>query len=130
MDIQKLIKEQGPALIQQLINKAGFTQQQAQGFLPMLVGKVTELIKGGGIDVKALLGGGDLSGLIGKLGLGAIAGKFGIDEAKATAGAKAVLPGVMQALQKQAGGLGGVVETVKSGAGDIMTKAKGLFGGS
>jgi uncharacterized protein YidB (DUF937 family) len=122
MDIQKLIQEQGPALVQQLTAKAGFLPDQAKSFLTQIAGKLVDLVKGGGFDLKSLLGGGDVNAIIGKLGLGEIASKVGIDQAKATQGAKVVLPGIMNALN-QAGGLGGLA----AGAGDLLKKAGGFF---
>jgi hypothetical protein len=124
MDLQKLMQEKGPQLVEQLTSKAGFAPQQAQSFLQRLVAKVVDLVKGGGLDLKALVGGGDFGSVLSKLGLGQIASQVGIDEAKATAGAKAVLPGILQFAQQQLGGLHGVA----GAAGDILKKAGGLFG--
>jgi hypothetical protein len=112
--------------VQQLTSKAGFLPEQARSFLPQLVAKVVDLVKGGTLDIKSLLGGGDPSSIIGKLGLGQIASKIGIDEAKATTGAKAVLPGIAGALAKGAGGLGGL-GGLAAGAGDLLKKATSLF---
>lgn len=131
MDITRLIKEHGPALIKQLTGKAGFSPDQATAFLPLLVGKVMELVKGGKFDVASLVGGGDLSGMIGKLGLGAISKQVGVDEAKATAGATVIVPGILESFGKQAGGLAGLAGLVggsKGGAGNLLKKADGLFG--
>jgi uncharacterized protein YidB (DUF937 family) len=127
IDIQKIIQEQGPALIQQLTTKLGFDPQQAQGFIQKLLAKVAEVFKGG-FDVKSLLGG-DLSALIGKLNLGDIASQVGIDTNKATEGAKAVLPKVVEAFQKQ-GGLAGLAQSAGGAAGDVLKKAGEMFGKS
>ena len=123
MDIQKIIQEQGPVLVQQLTAKAGFLPDQAKNFLTQIGGKVVDLAKTGGGDLKSLFGGGDVNAIIGKLGLGEIANRVGIDQAKATAGAKAVLPGITNALTQAAGGLGGLA----AGAGDMLKKAGGFF---
>jgi hypothetical protein len=120
MDIAKLIQDQGTSLIQQLTTKAGFSPEQAKAFVPKLVTKGVELFKGGGLDPKSLTGPGGVGGLIGKIGIGDLARDVGIDVGKATEGAKVTLPGVIQAIQKQAGGA----------AGDLARKAGGLFGGS
>lgn len=96
-----------------------------------------ELVKGGKLDVASLVGGGGVSGMIGKLGLGAISKQVGVDEAKAkaTAGATAIVPGILESFGKQAGGLAGLAGLVsgakggaKGGAGDLLKKAGGLFG--
>lgn len=132
MDLSKIIQQYGPALTQQLTSKAGFTSQQATSFLPLVIGKVMEVVKGGKFDIKSLIGGAGASAIIGKLGIGDIAKKVGIDEAKATAGAQAVVPSLLESLQKggglesMLGGLGGAA----GGAGDLMKKAGKLFGGS
>lgn len=132
MDISKLIQEHGSALTQQLTSKAGFTPQQATSFLPLVVGKVMEVLKGGKFDVKSLLGGAGAASIIGKLGIGDIAKKVGIDEAKATAGAQAVVPSLLQSLQKGGGleSLLGNVGGAAGGAGDLLKKAGKMFGGS
>ncbi|MBL8860100.1 MAG: hypothetical protein JNL28_16440 [Planctomycetes bacterium] len=129
MDITKLITDHGPALTQQLTGKAGFTADQAKAFLPLIAGKVMEVIKGGQFDIKSLLGGGDMSGLIGKLGIGGLAQKVGIDETKATAGAKAVVPGIIDSFSKQTGGLADLVGDATGGAGELVKKAGKMFGG-
>ncbi|MDZ4773844.1 MAG: hypothetical protein SGI72_12005 [Planctomycetota bacterium] len=59
-----------------------------------------EVVKGGKFDLKALIGGAGAGAIIGKLGIGDIAKKVGIDEAKATAGAQAVVPKLLETLQK------------------------------
>lgn len=132
MDIANLIKQYGPALTQQLTGKAGFTPQQAQSFLPLVIGKVLEVVKGGKFDVKSLIGGAGASAIIGKLGIGDIAKKVGIDEAKATAGAQAVVPNLLDSLQKSGGlqGMLGNLGGAAGGAGDLMKKAGKMFGGS
>lgn len=110
MDITRLIKEHGPALIKQLTGKAGFSPDQATAFLPLLVGKVMELVKGGKFDV---------------------ASQVGVDEATATAGATVIVPGILAPFGKQAGGLAGLAGLVggaKGGAGNLLKKAGGLFG--
>jgi hypothetical protein len=129
MDITKLIQQHGPALTQILTSKAGFTAPQAQTFLPLIIGKVMEVVKGGGFDVKSLIGGTGASAIIGKLGIGDIAKKAGIDEAKATAGAQAVVPKLIESVQKS-GGLESLLGGATGGAGDLMKKAGKLFGGS
>ena len=121
-DIQKVIQEQGPALVQQLTTRLGFNPQQAQAFKERLSARVAEVFKGG-YDLNSLRG--DLSGLIGKLNLGEIATQVGIDVNKATEGAKAVLPRVAEAFQKQ-GGFAGLAQS----AGDAIKKSGGTFGKS
>lgn len=129
MDIAKLITDHGPALAAQLTGKAGFTPGQATAFLPLIAGKVMEVLKGGQFDIASLLGGGDAGGLIGKLGIGDIAKQVGVDESKATAGAQAIVPGIVGALNKQPGGLSGLLGgATAGGAGDLLKKGGALFG--
>lgn len=120
MDIQKFIQEQGPNLVQQLTTKAGFAPDQAKSFLSQTTTKVVDLVKTGGIDFKSLAGNVDFSAISGKLGLGQIARQVGIDEAKATAGAKAVWPNILSALNQKGG--------IAQGASDLLKKAGGFFG--
>jgi len=130
MDLNAIIKQHGPALTQQLAAKAGFSSGQATAFLPLLIGKVMEVVKGGKMDLGALAGGGDLSGLVGQLGLGGLAKQVGVDEAKATTGAKAILPSLLGTVGKDAGGLAGMAGKMAPGGGaaDLLKKAGGLFG--
>ena len=120
IDIQKVIQEQGPALVQQLTTKLGFNPEQAQGFNQKLFAKVGEVFEGG-FDVKSLAGG-DLRTLLGKLNLRKIATQVGVDVDKATEGAKAVLPKAVEAFQKQ-GGLPGFAQR----AADVLKRPGGLF---
>jgi len=113
MDISKFIQEQGPNLVQQLTTKAGFAPEQAKTFLSGIVNKSADLFKTGTFDLKQMATNFDVNAFTNKLGLSQIAKQYGIDEAKATAGAKAVLPGIVNAFTK--------------GAGDW--KAGGVFGG-
>jgi uncharacterized protein YidB (DUF937 family) len=124
MDIQKFLQERGQGLVQQLTTQVGLAPQTAQSFLSHLATKSVELVKKGGVDAKTLMGGGDLTALTGKLGIPQIARQIGIDEARATQGAKAVLPGLLQGLQRETGGFSGMGGT----AGDYMKKAGEIFG--
>jgi uncharacterized protein YidB (DUF937 family) len=129
MDIQKFLQEKGSGLAQKLTTQVGLAPQTAQSFLSQLAPRLVDTIRGGGVDLKAVIGGGDVGALLGKLNLGQIARTIGIDEAKATAGAKAVIPGLIEGLQKQAGGIGGVIGNVAGGASDILKKGGGMFPG-
>ncbi len=129
MDIQAILKQFGPALTQQLTSKSGFTGQQAQGFLGALLPGILSAVKGGGLNLQSLLGG-DASSLLSKLDLGGMAKSAGIDKAKAEAGAKEVVPGLLKQLQSQSGGLEGLLGKVggAGGAQDLLKKAGKLLG--
>jgi hypothetical protein len=129
MDIQSVIKQFSPALIQQLTLKSGFTPQQAQSFVPGLISQVIGALKGGGFDVKSILGG-DASSLISKLDVAALAKPAGIDGAKAETGAKEVVPSLLKQLQSQSGGLEGLLGQVAGKSGgtqELLKKAGKLF---
>lgn len=122
MDIQKFLKEKGSGLVQQLTTQVGLAPQTAQSFLSHTATKVVDLVKSGTIDAKSLIGKTDWNPLINKLGVGQLARQSGIDENMATAGLKAVLPGLVDTLQKAAGGFGGIPGNVAQARGDFYEK--------
>jgi uncharacterized protein YidB (DUF937 family) len=126
MDLQKFLQEKGSGLVQQLTTQVGLAPQTAQSFLSKTATKVVDLVKSGTIDPKSLIGKTDWNPLINKLGIGQIARQVGIDEGKATAGAKAVLPWLVETLQGQAGGLGAMMGN-PSQAGDFYEKSGETF---
>lgn len=125
MDILKtLLDDHGPALTSELTSKAGFSADQAKKFVPAAAQQALDKIKGGGFDLKSLLGGGDVSALIGKMDLAGLSKTAGIDAGKAAIGLKAILPMIMKLIQSKGfdankltemlggGGLGGVAKGI------------------
>lgn len=123
--LQDFLSKQGPALIQTLSSKLGFTQQQASGFLGAIVGNATKVLGTKGFDAKTLLGGGT-GALLAKLDLPGIAKQVGIDAKKADAGAAEVVPSLLKHLEKGAGGLEGMLGKV--GGGGLAKSAGDLLG--
>lgn len=127
MDIQSLISRFAPALTQQLVAKSGFTQPEAQGFVPGLIKKVVGLTQGGSFDLKSFLGG-EVSGLVSKLDVPALARSAGIDTAKAEAGAREVVPTFLKQLSAEPGGIDGLLGQGEGGAKGLIAKVGKLFG--
>ena len=73
--VEDLLKEHGGELIGSLTG-AGFSPEQAEGFLPPAATQVLDVVKGGGLDLGSLLGGGsDVGSLISKLDLPGLAAR-------------------------------------------------------
>jgi len=127
--VQQLIKERGPELAQNLVSKAGFSSEEARGFLPVAAEKLMAALQGGGLDFGELLGGGGVESLLSKLNAGEIAADSGIDEAKATAGLGALVPNLLSALKEQTGGAEGLLSALGGGKSDGLLGAAGGLAG-
>jgi len=102
-------------LTRTLTSKAGFSASEAKGFLPVVVEKLTALLKGGKFDLKSL----DPQKLLGMLNVGELAKSAGIDTTKATSGLQAILPQITQQLQAKAGDAKGMLEAGKGLLGKV-----------
>ena len=126
--VQQLLGDRAGDAIQGLVGQAGFSQEQAQGFLPVALQKVVETLQGGGLDLGGLLGEGG-SSLLSRLNPGEIAAETGVDEARASAGLETLVPMLLSALSGQSGGLEGVLSGLGGQkAGGLLGAAKGLAG--
>ena len=130
MDIvQQLLRERGGELAQNLIGEAGFSSDQAEGFLPLALQKVIAVLQGGDLDLGALLGGSGASSILSRLNVGELATEAGLDEAKAGAGISALIPALLSAIQQGAGGTEGLLASLGGeGASDLLGAAGGLAG--
>lgn len=135
MDLKQLLDEHGPKLVSELTHKAGFQPDEAQKFVPAAAQQAFDKLKGGGLDLKSLLGGGDVSALIGKMDLGALAKTSGVDVGKAASGLKALLPALLELLKskgfdagKLASLLGGASGSGAGGIGGAIQGVGKLFG--
>ncbi len=133
MDLLKtLLDEHGPALVNELTTKTGFSADQARKFVPAAAQQAMDKVKSGGLDVKSLFGGGDLSAAIAKMDLGALAKTSGVDAGKAAAGLKALLPMIAKLLESKGldanklsallGGGGGGLGGLAAGVGKLFGK--------
>ena len=105
--------------IQGLVGQAGFSTEQAQGFLPVVIQKVVELVQGGGLDLGALLGDGG-SSLLSRLNAGEIATQTGVAESQASSGIEALVPVLLGALSSRSGGVEGLLSSLGGDkAGDL-----------
>jgi hypothetical protein len=126
--VDQLLGDRAGDAIQGLVGQAGFSPEQAEGFLPVAVQKVVEALQGGDLDLGSLLGGG-ASSLLSRLNAGEIAAAAGVDEARASAGLESLLPLLLSALGEQSGGLEGVLASLGGDkAGGLLGAAKGLAG--
>ena len=125
--VEQLLGDGVGDAIQGLVGQAGFSPEQAQGFLPVVIQKVLEAVQGGGLDLGALLG--DASSLLSRLNAGEIATETGVAETQASAGLEALVPVLLSALSSKSGGLEGLLSGLGGGeAGDLLGAAKGLAG--
>ncbi len=125
--VEQLLGDRVGDAIQGLVGQAGFSAEQAQGFLPVVIQKVVEAMQGGGLDLGALLG--DASSLLSRLNAGEIATQTGVAETQATAGLEALVPVLIGALSGRSGGLDGLLSSLGGDkAGDLLGAAKGLAG--
>jgi len=124
--VEQLLGDHAGDAIQGLVGQAGFSTEQAQGFLPVVIPKVVEALQDGNLDLGDLLGG-SVSALLSRLNAGEIAAAAGVDEARANAGLEALVPALLAALGKQSGGLEGVLASLGGGkAGGLLGAATGL----
>lgn len=127
--VDELLSAKSSELIRGLTEKAGFSADEATKFIPPAAEQVVDQVKGGGLDIGALLAGQDLSSLISKLDLGALASQVGIDESKVSAGLQTLVPMLLSALQDKAGGASGLLSLLGGDGGGDVAGALGKLGG-
>ncbi len=127
--VQDLVAQHGSKLAADLTQKAGFSAEQAAQFVPAAGDKVASAISGGGFDLEKVLGG-DFGSLLAKIDVASLAKQVGIDGAKAQGGLAALLPTLLQLLQKNGGGLEGLLKGLGGGGGlgGLGKMAGKLFG--
>lgn len=96
MDVlNKLIKDKASDLLGSLTG-TGFTQQQAEAFLPEASNGVMDAIGNIGVDKLISMSGHDqLSALLDRIDVGALAAKTGLDAARVSNGLQSILPAVL-----------------------------------
>ena len=123
--IKQLLGEKSAGWIEMLTSQLGFSGEEANGFLPTLIEKITGLVTGGGINLGE---GFDLGAIVAKINPSEIASKVGIDEGKAEAGIKGLLPEIASSFMEKAGGASDLLSMLggdDSDAGGLIGK---LFG--
>jgi hypothetical protein len=129
--LEQLLSGSKAGIVSSLTSKLGMSGDQAGGFVGKLLPMIEGLVKGGGLDVKQLLGG-DASGLISKLDMGSLAGFFGGSTDKAKQGVETVVSGIAGAAGSNKGlvdQLAGLAGGKSGGVGDAVSGLAGkLFG--
>lgn len=97
--VHAFLSRQGPELIQRLTTHLGLTDKQASRFLGALSGRMVDLLQARGVDVGALVGGRS-DALLAWLDVTALAKTIGIDTKQAHAGARELLPTLVDHLRQ------------------------------
>ena len=106
--LQNLLGDKTSELVSGLVDKAGFSADQAKAFVPEATGSVVDAVKGAGdIDFSNL--GAAAQNVMGKVDVSSLAGKVGIDTEQARNGLTAFVPKLLQMLQEKAGGAEGIM---------------------
>ena len=127
MDIvEQLIEKHAAGLVGPLVERLGFDAEQARAFVPVAVRALVNVVQGGELDLGSLLGGGAGS-LASKVDLAPLAQESGVGQEQARAGLEQIAPGILEALQGEAGGAEGIGALLggKGGAAGALGK---LFG--
>lgn len=130
MDIVKqLIEKHAASFVGPLIERLGFDKEQATRFVPLAVSAVVSVVQGGKLDIASLMGGSGASSLASEVDVGSLAKQADVEPEKARAGLEQMAPGVLDALQSQAGGLDGIASMLGGGQKSGLLGAVGkLFG--
>ena len=104
MDIETLLADQGPELLEKL-QQVGLNSEQAQAFLPEAGDQVAKALSGGS-GLANLLGGGGVDDLLRNIDTDAIAEKVGIGKTLAEKALQALVPIVMKNIGSSGGAAG------------------------
>ena len=133
MDLLKnLLGDKTSDLVSGLVSKAGFSQDQAQAFVPEAASSVVDAVKGagGGIDFSDM--GSAAQTVMGKVDVPALAGKVGIGTEQVQNGLSAILPTLLNLFQEKAGGASGIMSMLgglgEGGLGKIAGGLGKMFG--
>ena len=118
--IEGLVASKGAEFATSLMTKVGFSESEANRFVPVLMKVVVGIFK------KRVENDEGLDGIENEIDAAALAKEADVDEAKATAATKEVLPSMLEELKGSAGGdLGGLL----GAAGSLFGGNKGGLGG-
>ncbi len=134
--LKEILEEKGAELAGGLVEKLGFSPDQAQAFVPEAAGSLLDVVKtkAGELDMSDLASNADT--LVDGVDADALAGKFGIEASQARGALGALVPSLLSALQEKAGGLSGLTSLLQgeglgkalSGVGALGGAAGKLFG--
>ena len=127
MDFLKNILGDNTAdLVSGLVDKAGFSANQAQAFVPEATSSVVDAVKGAG-DLDFSNMGAATQTVMDKVDVSALAGKVGIGAEQAQNGLGAIVPSLLQLFQEKAGGAAGIMSMLGGlGEGGIGKAVGGL----
>lgn len=130
-----ILKEHSGDLVSKLTRHAGFTDDQAERFVPEAGGAVLKSLKNGGSEVDLESPAAterSIESLLSGIDAEALASKAGISPAQSLGGLKAILPTLLGLISSKAGALGGLESLVSGGeggaAGGMMGKLGGMLG--
>ncbi len=123
--IKKLLADKGPELVQTLVARAGFSEGEANDFLPAVLGKLGDLFGRGELDLTE-----GASKLAERINPGALGLQIGLDEEKASSGLAAIVPDLLEGLKGMAGtgGIAGLLGSSDGGTDGLNDLAGKLFG--
>ena len=121
--LKQLLGEKQAGWLALLTDKAGFTLEQAKGFLGPALEQVLGALKGGQLDLGALLGG-SVDEVVSKLDVAGLASQAELDGERAEQGLKELLPDVGATLKEQSGALEGLGDLLGGSGGGL----KGIVG--
>ena len=123
--IDKLLQENAADWQGILESKLGFGVEQAQKFVPALMGGLGEAFSSRGFDLGSLVGGFEASSLLEKIDLDKLAQESGATVTQVVQGIETLAPKLTEAVSRIDAEEGGVLGVLDAG-GDPLKK---LFGG-
>ncbi len=121
MDFLKNLRDENTAnLVSGLVDKAGFSADQAKAVVPEAASSVVDAVKGADIDFSSI--GAASQAIVDKVDVGSLAGKVGIDTAQAQSGLGALVPNLLELVQEKAGGGEGGIGKIVGGLGKMFGK--------
>lgn len=130
-----ILKEHSGDLVSKLTEHAGFTEDQAERFVPEAGEAVLASLKDGGSEVdleSPATSERSIESLLGGIDADALASKVGIPSEQSIGGLKAILPMLLSLISSKAGALGGLTSLMGGGergaASGMMGKLGGMLG--
>ena len=126
--IKNMINENSGAFTESL-SGAGFSVDQAKGFLPEVVSSISNACDKDGIgNVVSGITSGDSSQLLDSINVGDIASKLGMSSEQVSSGFESIMPALKNLISANGGGLTSMISAVTGGSGsDLLGKVKSLF---
>ncbi len=127
--LKNLLDENTAGLVSGLVDKAGFTADQATAFVPEAAGSVVDAVKGAGADLDFSNMDAVAQSVMDKVDVASLADKVGLDTNKVQSGLGALVPNLLQIAQDKAGGAAGIMSMLgEGGIGKIVGGLGKMFG--